>query len=809
MKRKLFVALILLMFFSVSCSSLRRDKNNKEVPVQKNAGQQGEITNSELLDLVYNFTFPTGSADDISFDEECPGLPIELINQIKKALYCGDSDSLILELNDKSLMITAKDFVFKPNMNDDIDFYEEKLNDLMQNTVSDCLIYKCDIDGDGTDEIIVIENLKYEYSYSNRLFVLKKFDDKYVYAGSDYLGYYRSFAICKNNGKFYLAANYDDYKTKTTKAVGLFGLTCGDSGFVSLYDCPYTYIAKMGDDYRYNLLYKNQNAPIVGKVEDYVKDIATDLVYTDRTHKTFYGDEIQRNDLFDEARDNNSDTTLWNINAIDVNNDGKDEFYERKILYNGGSDYTETEVNWYNPETKSLEPALFTSWSSVYYYLTQKWFKIIDGKIVIFSFYRKKSKDIYLLDVRICENGKTTILLDYLIDLQFHLKLSDNWDYYDTNFVKIDYTDPDVEKAFPKDVDDIIEHFAAKVQGDFKTVNYEDNNVPNSLIVRLEEALFNRSFDKLNFNYASFEINAGEFYGKFEQDIIYSREYYDRYVSHVYKYNLDKDDYYLLVADSGGSARFVDIIIYRESKGELKYIDSLISLDLHAAVIEHNNDLFLIERSYNYYSKYIDTINVYKLVPDKITEFVSIQLEPKEFEWHQVFNNYHLYEKSINSYISEIKEELMAKSPINDDIQIFIGDETDKFDRDKKLRLKSVSGNHDFFEIDFNNDGEPEYFERHYWFPSGYTVLSLLSDFYKFTDKRLISINSDFNRDDSMLIQLWFKEIDGKVFTFRLFLKDGYNYYLNVSLVENTNVTQVQSYIIVPKCEFNINRWEK
>ena len=138
----------------------------------------------------------------------------------------------------------------------------------------------------------------------------------------------------------------------------MFGLTCGDSGFVSLYDCPYTYIAKMGDDYRYNLLYKNQNAPIVGKVEDYVKDIATDLVYTDRTHKTFYGDEIQRNDLFDEARDNNSDTTLWNINAIDVNNDGKDEFYERKILYNGGSDYTETEVNWYNPETKSLEPAL-------------------------------------------------------------------------------------------------------------------------------------------------------------------------------------------------------------------------------------------------------------------------------------------------------------------------------------------------------------------------------------------------------------------------------------------------------------------
>ena len=107
----------------------------------------------------------------------------------------------------------------------------------------------------------------------------------------------------------------------------------------------------------------------------------------------------------------------------------------------------------------------------------------------------------------------------------------------------------------------------------------------------------------------------------------------------------------------------------------------------------------------------------------------------------------------------------MDKSPINDTIQVYMGDENNKYSDDKRLKLKSVGGDYDYYEIDFNNDGEPEYLKRHIWFPSNFTALHLINNFYKFTDKRTISINGDFERDNSKLIQLWFKEIEGKVFT--------------------------------------------
>lgn len=822
MKWKFTMIVVLFVLFTTSCSDSGKDnietledKFNTQIPTQETAQnkikqvQQEGVSDSELDNLVKSFVFPPMSTDRLNFDKGHEGLPIELINQLKEVVYNGTSDSLIYELNDESLMITAKDFAFKPNRSEDIEISEKELNDAIQNGASNFLIYKCDTNGDGTDEIIMIENLKYDYSHSNRAYILKKYEDKYVYAGYDYLGYYRCFALFKNNGEFYLVANFDDYKTKTTKAVGLFTLNGDNSGFMWLNN-QYIYIRKTSDGYQYNLLYKNMNDSIVSDIQTYVNEIGTDLIYTDRTHKTFYGNETERNDLLGEARENNSQLIFWNINAVDVNNDGKEEFFDRKILYNGGGNVTETKVTWYNPDTKSVYPAPYTVWSPTQYFLTQQWFKTIAGKTVIFSLYHKKSEDTYLLDARINKNGQTIILLDYMINLETNIKLSDYWDYDDTNFVKIDYKDSDIEKAFPEDIDKKTKRLAAKVQGDFAPVNYKGKNIPNSLIVMLEKALFNRNFDKLNLVTASFEINIDSFYDKFGQYTDYnSKKDFDRYVRHIYKYNLDKNTYYLLVADSGGTARFVYIHIYKESEGELKVFDHWVSLDFNARVIKYNNDLYLIERSYNYYSKYTDTIHICRLVPDKIKDFVAIELKPNKFEWEEVFNNHQPYEKNITSYVTSIKDDLMAKSPIDDNIQIYLGDEKNKFDHDKKLRLKSVGGDHDYYEIDFNNDGESEYFERHFWFPSNYTTLLLINNFYKFTDKRTISINGDFNRDNSTLIQLWFKEIEGKVFTFRLFLNDGYNYFLNVSLVEDTNITQVQSYLIVPKNEFNISTQER
>ena len=813
MKWKLTVIVVLFVLFATSCSGKDNGGNlgkklNTETPTNENTQnkidevKQEGIGDSELDKLVNSFAFPQRSTDNLNLEEDCPGLPIEIINQLKEALHNGNSDALINELNDKSLMITTKDFAFKPNLNDDIELYEKDLNDAIQHGTSDFLIYKCDTNEDGTDEIIMIQNLKYNYSYRNLAYILKKNGGKYVYAGYDYFCYYRCFAIFNNNGKFYLIANYDDYTTQTTKAVGLFALDGDNSGFMWLINNQQTYIRNSSNDYQYYLLYHNINAPIVSDIQSYINEIGTDLVYTDRTHNTFYGNEIKKNDLLDEAKNNNSQYNLSNINAVDVNNDGKDEYFEREVFYNAGGDASETMVNWYNPKTMSLYPDPFTVWRPSRYFLTQQWFKTIAGKTVIFSLYHKNSEETYLLDARINEKGQTTILLNYMINLVTDIKLSDYWDYNDTNFVEIDYTNLDIEKAFPEDID----KGTNNVQGDFVAKNYKGHNIPNSLIVLAEKALFDKNFDKLNLDAVSLEINIDDFYGKFGQYTYYeSKKDFDRYVSHIYKYNIDKNTYYLLVADSGGTARFVDITIYKESDGELKDVDRLRSLDLDARVNKYNDDFYLIESSYNYNSKNTDTINIYRLVPDEIKEFVAIEFKSNKYECKEVYNNHQPYEKSITSYVVSMKDDIIAKSTMDENIKVYLGDENKKFNNDKQSRLKSVGGDHDYYEIDFNNDGEPEYFERDFWFPSNSTTLHLIYNFYKFTDTRIISINGDFDKANSTLLQLWFKEIDGKVFTFRLFLKDQKNYFLNVSLVEDTNITQVQSYLFTPQNEFNIS----
>lgn len=767
MKYILTVIAAFFILLATSCSGsgkdkgeLLRDKFYSELPTQDGTQNkisevlQAGINDSELDNLVNSFIFPPMTTDNLNFDEEYQGLPIKLINQIKEAVYKGDSDSLIQELNDRSLMITVDDFDFAPNRSEDIDFYEEELNDAIQNEASGFLIYKCDTDGDGIDEILMIQNLQYDYSYSNSAYILKRDGDKYVYAGYDYLGYYRCFAIVKNDDKFYLIANYDDYETKITKAVGLFALDGDNSGFMELTN-NYTYIRKTSDDYQYNLLYKNIPHPIVNDIQTYINEIGTDLVYTDRIHSTFYGDETEKNDLIDEGSNNNS------------------------------------------------------VWCPTNYFLTQQWSKIISGKTIDFSLYHKDSEDIYLLDARINENGKTTILLDYMINLETDIELSDYWDYDDTNFENINYTDSDNKKAFKEGVDKRTDRLAKKVQGDFVAVNYKHKDIPNDLIVLAEKALFDDNLDLLDLGTSSFEISKDDFYDKYgEYTWYYDKEEFERYVAHLYKYKLDNSTYYISVADSGGTAGFVDINIYKETDGELTYVDSWASLDIDARIIKYNHVLYFIESSYNYYSKYTDTIYIYRLGTEQIKDYVTIVLQPNQFECKEVFNNHQSYEKSISSYIDSIKKELMDKSPINDEIQVYLGDETDNYNEDKRLRLKSVGGDFDYYEIDFNNDGEPEYIEKRFVFPSNSLSLYITSNLYRISDKRTISINGDFNRDSSMLIQLWFKEIEGKVFTFRLFLNDGYNYFLNVSLVENTNITQVQSYIIVPKKDFSISTRE-
>ena len=804
--KRIIIPIIWGLLFITSCSVI----------------QPANIQDADLDTLLKNYKFPAPSANNFEPERDGRGFPLELLNELKKSVHTGESNSFIQAMNDESLMITTNDFIFVPNESDEIDIGEKNLNDYFANHNSTFHFYQCDITGDENEEIIMIENNEYEYSRSNKAYLLKKSGDYYVYAGHDYIGYYRCFSIFKYEDKTYLIANFDDYKTGLTKGVGLFELSSRDtSGFMWFINNNSIYIRKTNDEYKYNLLHRNERASIVGAVQSYIDSISVDLLYTDRIYGTFYGDEKENEELLISARDNdkNNELKLWNLYSIDVDNDGQDEYFDRKIMYRGGSYMTESAVRWHDLATHSTYPAPFTSWMPMQYSLSQNWFKKIDDKTIIFSLYRKKTEDIYLLDARMYDGGQTVILLNYVITLNPQAELADYWDYAsDSNFIATNYNHTDADEIFSDDLNKLIDNFAVETQGSFVPVN-EDENIPDDLMVMMEEALFNGNIDSLDLGTASFEINIDDFYDKFGQQqktlkngdftLYDSKSEFNRYVRHIYKYELNNDSYYLLLVDSGGSARFVNIRLYKEVGGELIPTDYLDSLDFNARIIRHNNVLYLINKSYNYNSKFTDKVSIFKLLPDQIGGYVTIELSPEKYEWKNIYSYGQQHERAITNYVDSIKDDLMIKSPISDDIEVYKGDENENFDYDRLLRLKSVSGSNFtsdelFYEIDFNNDGIPEYIDKRFWFPSNYTTLHIVNNTYKFTDTRIISINGGFTEEGINLVQLWFKEIEGKTYTFRLFLTHGYNYFLNVSLIENTDVTQVQSYIIAPESKFVI-----
>ena len=131
---------------------------------------------------------------------------------------------------------------------------------------------------------------------------------------------------------------------------------------------------------------------------------------------------------------------------------------------------------------------------------------------------------------------------------------------------------------------------------------------------------------------------------------------------------------------------------------------------------------------------------------------------------------------------------------------VYLGDETPEIDQDKLLRLGSVTSPYDtFYKIDFNNDQKDEYISKEKSYNSIYTGI------YQFTHKGIAGLGYDENAGGTLgrPVQLWFKEIEGKVFTFRLYYdEESYYYILNVSLIEGTGITQVQTYMIVPKVNY-------
>ena len=193
----IFAAVFLAMVFPlISCGGniLDSSLDREEKPLQSDHFTE---ETPDLEKLLEEFKMPLPFVENMVLKSETDRdfiLP-ELIQQFAQALYLSESDDLIKDLNQKELMITKADFRFAKNDNESDDLYEEALQKAIEEDCPRILFYQLDLDGDQADEIIAIEDLKYDYSGSNVAYLLKKAGDTYTLAGYDYIGYYRYVSV--------------------------------------------------------------------------------------------------------------------------------------------------------------------------------------------------------------------------------------------------------------------------------------------------------------------------------------------------------------------------------------------------------------------------------------------------------------------------------------------------------------------------------------------------------------------------------------------------------------------------------------
>jgi len=351
-----------------------------------------------------------------------------------------------------------------------------------------------------------------------------------------------------------------------------------------------------------------------------------------------------------------------------------------------------------------------------------------------------------------------------------------------------------MKKAFPGDLKEAAASFRAEVGEPFALEGPCEEAFPVVLADLMRETLSYGSLDYIIDGYSR-KIDKDEFRERYEGSLEEAEGvWFDEDEKYVYEYRLGRDTYYLLPFYNYWDSLY--LFVYKEVDGTLTFCNRFSSPYFGAIVTVYDGELYLIEQPVTSEPEYLWNVYVHKLAPEQDDEYATVSVSLKDHIWKQLYGSGTPDETAVTAYVDSIRDTLLYPAAYDCGNETYTGDESADFDRNLQQRLMSCTGRKEFYEIDFNNDSLPEYFLK-----MRESRRVLYYNAYHIQDKKTQLINYDLNSDRDHLMQLWFKEIEGKIYTCKLFYYDQY-YIFNVSLVEGTDITQVQSYMIMPGREF-------
>lgn len=784
MKKTWLVAMGILILLITSCTV----ENSGKTSVAHT-----KLNNEDIIQLIEQNFVPSESQNVYEPVSDGKGFPLEIINQLGKAVYEGNADAAVAGLHEVSLRMTERELF-------DIDVVTDSRDVVMRHWNYEkgeyYPYYKCDIDGDGVDELIGIED-----EYPGSVYLYTDSEEGFELYGTYYAGDIRSYALFPYDNKFYLAVSCNNTGIPGESDVRLYQMDVDNFKRDQFH--KHTCIRNQQEVSNHTLLYKNQEFSAIDELQAYVDEIIFDLSVVGRSFNTFFGDETRQEDL--QSAWEESGREFGAVYSIDVDNDGTEDYFDRYLVWSGseaGYDELTTELEWFTEDMKD-QPCPLTEWEEDSYVRKKAWFKIFDGKTVVFSLYRKNAvPDHYVIDARIQENGTTTILYDSVFEIiksGIKQELSEQMPYSSNTVylpMEITYEDRDAQKAFSENLEEQANDLIQRIQGGFYLQNQGAEDIPEPLTdllktigrqgkmeYEIEPDSYSRKMREYEFAALYDDANPGIFYSGADE--------------YIYEYKSDHKKYYITATGDRGLTD-LNVTVYVEDGGKLAVYEEFPSVDIFTA-LQYEDELYLLESHFGGESD----IYIHRLLPDKVKEFGTADISIAGYGWEQIYGNGNPSEKVVTEYVDSIRDTLL-----NFRAGTYTGDETAGFDVVKQQRLKSlaeklVSEEPVFSEVDFNNDGVPEYFSKVYegeW--------TFYSDVYQLKEGKAAVMDYTMNnyrvagRDDLhyALKQLWFKELEGRIYTFRLLSRRDF-YILNASLVRDADITQEVTYVIGPKRE--------
>lgn len=223
-------------------------------------------------------------------------------------------------------------------------------------------------------------------------------------------------------------------------------------------------------------------------------------------------------------------------------------------------------------------------------------------------------------------------------------------------------------------------------------------------------------------------------------------------------------------------------------------------------VIKYENAYYYTYLSCNYNLKEYDGVRLHKLDSQPETQNLLIRYLPKEYIWRRLYFNGGVtseIRESIEEYLQKTGTEFMTAQYLD------CGKGTvDEYYGDEKKAEKVLETGESVYMADIANCGLPVYMSKSEYEPSNMSMSEYLKiRFYYFDPEedvfvKMENLSMEEYEPGIRLMQLWVKEFEDGIYTFRVYHVSDYSYLLNIIKLDEDRVTNIATYALLPEKEF-------